>query len=107
MRFDELRVDDQLHLCVEVLRAMLAARARDICSTAEVREESTEELWRHICREICLEECDPWVGYPHTLLPPDGGFWTHLALKADDDVRRRVRGLHELLLACVGPSTRH
>jgi hypothetical protein len=86
---------------------MVVARARDICSTAEVREATTEELWRQICHEICLEVCAPWVGYPHSLLPAEAGFWTHLALRADDNVRRRVRGLQELMLACLGPSTSH
>jgi len=83
---------------------MAAARAQNIHRTAEVREETPDELWRQICHEICMEECEPWAGYPHNLLPADGGFWTRLAERDDDDVRRRVRGLQELMLACLGPS---
>jgi hypothetical protein len=86
---------------------MVAARAQDIRQTAEVREETPTELWRQICHEVYLEECEPWMGYPHKLLPTENGFWTRLAQRTDDDVRRRVRGLQELLLACLGPSSRH
>ena len=104
MRFDELDVDDQLNLCLEVFRALVAARARDICSTAQVREETTAGLWRRICHEASLQECDPWAGYPHSLLPAEGPFWSGLAVTSDASVRRRVRALQDLMLACLGPS---
>ncbi len=100
--FNELQVSDQLHLCVEIFRAMLAARAQNISHAAQVREETPGELWRQICHEVSLEECEPWMGYPNKLLPTENGFWTRLALRPDDDVKRRVRGLQDLMLACLG-----
>ncbi len=102
--FDELPVDDQLQLCLEVFRAMAAAHAADIRHTAEIRGESPAELWRQICREASLEECEPWTGYPHRLLPEASGFWTRLGARSDDVARRRVRGLRDLVCTCLSPS---
>src|SRR4051812_44814717 len=104
--FDELYIGDQLHLCVEVFRAMAATRAQNIHRAAEVRDETPDELWRKVCDEICIDECEPWSGYPHKLLPADSRFWTRLAERDGDDVRRRVQGLHGLMLACLAPSSR-
>ncbi len=105
-KFDELQVDDQLQLCLEVFRAMVAAHAGDICRTAEVREESPAELWRQICHEVCLVECEPWGGYPHKLLPEELGFWMRLHGTTDDLMRRRVRGLQDLISTCLSPPDR-
>jgi hypothetical protein len=104
-KFNDLHVDDQLYLCVEVFRAMFAARAGNICSTAEIRQKTTDELWQQICNEICLEECIPWEGYPYDPLPADEMFWARLKARADDNVRRRVRALQEMMLVCLSSSS--
>jgi len=83
---------------------MLAARAPDICRAADVREQTPSELWRKVCHDVCVDDCEPWAGYPQKLLPTESALWSRLALRSDDDLKRRVRGLHQLMLACLEPS---
>jgi hypothetical protein len=54
-----------------VCKAIAALHVRNIRRVAKIKEQSPADLWREICEELGLDQCEPWPGYPDRLLPAE------------------------------------
>jgi hypothetical protein len=71
-KFEQLPAEDGLDLSLEALRIMCEARCPTLKQLIAKRDCTPRELWREICAERGVDECEPWQGWP---AGPKRDFW--------------------------------
>lgn len=69
--FEQLHAEDQIDIVLEMLRLFFDNRAKPIKQIAAARDQTPIELWRKVCADVGLDECEPWEGWP---APPKRDF---------------------------------
>lgn len=63
-KFEQLHAEDQADIALEMMRLFFDQRAKPIKEIAAARDQTPLELWRQVCADVALDECEPWQGYP-------------------------------------------
>ena len=76
-QFEQLHVRDQILLLARCLEAIQTETpdAPTIAALACIRGCLVLDVWRDICRDCVIDECEPWQGFPEGpgKLPPTLG----------------------------------
>jgi len=68
-RFEQLHFDEQNLLVIHLMKAFCENDCGSVEQLAHRHDCSVREVWRDICADTGLDECEPWEGYPD---PPWG-----------------------------------
>jgi hypothetical protein len=74
--FEQLHVRDQILLLARCLEAIQTETPdATIAALAGIRGCTVLDVWRDICRDCVIDECEPWQGFPEGpgKLPPTLG----------------------------------
>ena len=91
-QFEQLHVRDQILLLARCLEAIQTETpdATTIAALARIRGCPVLDIWRDICRDCVIDECEPWQGFPEGpgKLPPTPGDNEMIDIRILTPVRR-------------------
>src|SRR6266550_1450601 len=67
-KFEQLHVKDATALLCKMVQIITSNGSRGIREFTQAIGQTPLELWRDICAEAGLDECEPWDGYPEKAL---------------------------------------
>jgi hypothetical protein len=67
-KFEQLHAKDATALLCKMVEIITCDGSRGIREYTQATGQTPHELWRDICAEAGLDECEPWDGYPEKAL---------------------------------------
>lgn len=67
-KFEQLHAKDATALLCKMVQIITSNGSRGIREFTQAIGQTPLELWRDICAEAGLDECEPWDGYPEKAL---------------------------------------
>ena len=62
--FEQLHLDEQTQLLGQLMETLGDNDCYSVDELARRRDCSLREVWRDICADTGLDECEPWNGFP-------------------------------------------
>jgi hypothetical protein len=74
-QFEQLHIEEQNQLLLSLLGLIADSGISSIARLAEKEGCSVRDVWREVCADADLDECEPWQGFPGfpKHLPPAPG----------------------------------